>query len=331
MTTPTQAAQTAAPTPLAGFVPGMDEAAYHAHPAISNGFVRSLLRRSPAHARANADEPTAETPALLFGHAVHTRALEPESFGERYAIAPKVDRPTKEGKATWAALCESHPDAVHLSEPDEELIKGIADDLEAHPHAPVLLTNGAPELSGFWTDPDTGIVCRCRVDWLRGDRIGTDLKATADASPDAFQRSIAKYGYYVQAAWYAMGYQAISGEALSDFVFLYVEKAAPFAVGLYRVDSTALALGEGQARRALRTIADCQARDHWPAYPAQVEPIGVPDWLWRAADVEEAAKGIAATSDALTGTPPPDKPPPSWMTTPISEPDEPRTQGAKSA
>lgn len=282
-----EAAPSEQPAPLSGFVPGMDEAAYHARPEVSSGFARTLLGRSPAHARAEAAAPPAETPALLFGRALHCRILEPDSFAERFAVAPKVDRRTKEGKATWAAFVEAHPDASHLSEADGDLVAGIAAALARHPIAHALLSNGEPEMSGFWVDPETGVGCRCRFDWLRRDRIGVDLKTTADASPEVFQRSVAKYGYHVQAAWYAMGHEAITGEALTDFVFLCVEKAAPFAVGLYRIDGAALALGERQARRALRTIAECQARDHWPAYPEQVEPISVPDWIWRAAEMEE--------------------------------------------
>jgi hypothetical protein len=273
--------------PLAGFMHHLRETEYHAHPSISSGFVRTLLERSPAHARHQRDNPPDATPALLFGRAVHARILEPESFAERFAIAPKVDRRTKEGKATWAAFVEAHPDASHLSEADGEMVTEIAESVFRHRLASPLLTDGAQEMSGFWTDPETDIHCRCRFDWLRYDRIGVDLKTTADASPDAFARSIAKYGYHVQAAWYAMGYEAITGEALTDFVFLCVEKAAPYAVGVYRIDSAALALGERQARRALAIIAECQARDHWPAYPDSVEPVSVPEWLWRAAEMEE--------------------------------------------
>jgi hypothetical protein len=285
-TTTTQPGAVAAPASLSGFVSDMDEATYHARPEISSGFVRTLLQRSPADARAEAEEPAAETPALVVGRAVHARILEPESFAERFAIAPKVDRRTKAGKEAWAAFCGAHPDAAHLSESDGELIEGIAEAIEGHPLASALLRNGDPELSGFWIDPETGVNCRCRFDWLRSDRTGVDLKTTTDASPDAFQRSIAKYGYHVQAAWYAMGYQAITGEALTDFVFLCVEKAPPYAVGLYRIDSAALELGARQARLALRTIADCQARDHWPAYAERVEPISVPEWTWKAANAE---------------------------------------------
>ena len=157
--------------------------------------------------------------------------------------------------------------------------------------APVLLLAVALAFAACSDDDDTPPPDSAVVDARVVDARVSDAMAdsSADASPDAFQRAIAKYGYHVQAAWYAMSHQAITGEALSDFVFLCVEKAAPFAVGLYRIDAAALELGKRLARRALRTIAECQARDQWPAYPLQVEPISVPDWMWRAAELEEAA------------------------------------------
>lgn len=271
------------------WIRGMSDADYHASEAVSSSFVRTLLSRSPAHARAAVLEPRPETPALLLGRAVHARALEPDTFDSRFAIAPQVDRRTKAGKAEWAAFTEAHPDAVILTETDGELVESIGAAIQSHPLVASLLSVGEAEVSGFWTDPETGVRCRCRFDWLRPDRIGADLKTALDASPREFQRSIAKYGYHTQAAFYAMGHEAITGETLTDFAFIVVEKAPPFAVGVYRLDEGALELGRKQSRRALRTIADCIAADHWPAYSAAVEPITVPAWVWHAEDAEDIA------------------------------------------
>lgn len=268
------------------FEPGIPDDRYHADAAISSSFVRSLLSRSPAHARAALLEPKTETPALVLGRAIHARILEPDSYGERFAVAPKVDRRTKAGKEEWQAFTDAHPEAVILTEADGELVSAVAAAVESHPLASALLSNGKPELSGFWQDPETGVPCRCRFDYLRQDGIGVDLKTTADASPREFQRSIARYAYHTQAAFYAMGHEVITGEALTDFAFIVVEKSAPYAIGLYRIDDEALELGRSQARRALRIIAECQSRDHWPAYSDRVEPIGVPGWVWSSEGAE---------------------------------------------
>ena len=41
-----------------------------------------------------------QTPAMVFGNLLHCLVLEPEDFESTYAVAPKVDKRTKDGKAT---------------------------------------------------------------------------------------------------------------------------------------------------------------------------------------------------------------------------------------
>jgi hypothetical protein len=87
---------------------------------------------------------------------------------------------------------------------------------------------------------------------------------------------------------HAAGFEAITGEPLADFVFLTVEKAPPFAVGLYRLDTEALEYGERLRRLALRLVAQCLEADRWPAYSDQIEPISLPPWAFQAAEGESA-------------------------------------------
>lgn len=105
-----------------------------------------------------------------------------------------------------------------------------------------------------------------------------DMKTTLDASSDAFQRSIHTFGYHVQAAMYAHGFEVITGTPLRDFLFLTVEKTPPFAVAVYRLDADALPAGWRLYRRARTTWARCMERDHWPAYSNHVEAISLPPW-----------------------------------------------------
>lgn len=269
------------------WAPGVPEDAYHAHPSASSSFLRTLTGRSPAHARAAQLEPREETPALMLGRAIHARALEPGSYPQRYAVAPKVDRRTKAGKATWEEFTEAHPGAVILSESDGAMVEAIGAALEPHPLAPLVLSGGAAELSGFFTDPGTGAPCRIRPDYARlNDGLLADLKTTTDASPREFARAVYRYGYHVQAAFYALGFEVIEGRPLEDFLFIAIEKAPPYAVGVYRLDDEALAVGRATVRKALNTYAACLASGHWPAYSEAVEPVTLPAYAFA---MEEAA------------------------------------------
>lgn len=96
---------------------------------------------------------------------------------------------------------------------------------------------GTAELSAYWNDPITGVLCRCRPDFWRGQ-------------PD-------------------------------NFVFVSVEKKAPYAVGVYVLDADSVASGRAQYRDSLDKYAHCLANDNWPGYGDKVQTISVPAWHLR--------------------------------------------------
>ena len=60
------------------------------------------MTKSPAHFRWWKDNPPEDTASLLFGRAVLKFVLEKDDFFNEFAVAPLVDRRTKEGKAEWS-------------------------------------------------------------------------------------------------------------------------------------------------------------------------------------------------------------------------------------
>lgn len=73
----------------------LDEAAYHADPALGSGDIRSLYTCPMYYWRGSAmnphRDPTDETPALLFGRALHALVLEGRAaFEARFVAAPDV-------------------------------------------------------------------------------------------------------------------------------------------------------------------------------------------------------------------------------------------------
>lgn len=270
-------------------IEGMSNADYHAHPAISASGLK-LIGKSPLHywaAYLDPDrEPREETPALKLGTAIHTAVLEPDRFRQEYVVAPQVDRRTKDGKETWAAF-EAECAAggkTPISADDFSTCEKISHRLREHPAAQVLFKSGVAETSMFWTDPETGVQCKCRPDWLISGVACVDVKSTTDASPAAFARACANYEYHMQAAWYLDGIRSCTNDDVSAFIFAAFEKDTPHAVAFYNADPDMIELGRREYRRRLAIYADCLKSNTWPGYPASITNLSLPAWVLKAAN-----------------------------------------------
>ena len=64
------------------------------------------------------------------------------------------------------------------------------------------------------------------------------------------------------------------------FVFLVVEKAWPFSVGLFELDQAAIDLGNEQIDAALKLIKECHENDKWPGHADEISTISLPNWAF---------------------------------------------------
>ena len=268
----------------------MDNTAYHAHPAISKSHLDQVAR-SPLHYWAAFLDPARQqreaTPAMAIGSAVHTHVLELDQWDARYVTAPEgIDRRTKMGKAEWEVFTTASTGRTVLTKADADLVMRMGRAVFGHPAAAMLLgLPGKAETTHMWTDAATGLQCKCRPDWLTDDgRIMVDVKTTENASAREFARSIAQWRYQVQASFYLDGVEQSTGTRPEQFLFLCVEKKAPFVCAVYAADAEMIAAGAQTAARDLEVLATCKAADAWPGYSDQIEPISLPAWMRPKAD-----------------------------------------------
>lgn len=165
-----------------------------------------------------------------------------------------------------------------LSAEEWDQLHAMRDAVMAHPKAAALLSKpGKAEQSVYWHDAVTGVLCRCRPDYLTDDDYLIDLKSTEDASPEEFAKSVANYRYHVQHPFYWDGLTAV-GRKPRAFVFIACEKKAPYAVGVYVLDAAAVELGRMQYSRDLAVYAECLASGQYPAYSERIEHLALPGW-----------------------------------------------------
>ncbi len=248
----------------------MPAAVYHGTKALSKSGL-DQFRKSPAHFRAWQDGITKNesSPALEFGTAVHMAILEPELFAATYTVFAG-DRRTKDGKAAYEAVIASGKTPLNQEQWDN--ITGAAAAVHAHPAAAPLLNGIQTEVSCF--DNWMGVKVKARIDGLGKDYI-IDVKTTQDASPVAFGKSCAQFRYHVQAAWY----RQITG--INRFVFIAVEKEAPYGVACYELDEQAINLGIDIIEEQLRTFVECEQLNSWPCYSSQIQSLSLPAWAAR--------------------------------------------------
>lgn len=287
--TDTTPAETA-PHELHGIVQ-MTNDEYHAAPGISKSKLDDIadcpLRYWQRHINPER-EPEEPTASLVLGDAIHTAVLEPDSFASRYMVMPPFNLRSPKGREErdhWLATEAKGASVLTVDQRDTALAAATA--VRRHPMVSRLLTGGAAEQSYFVRCRRTGALKKCRLDYFHeGAGLIVDLKSTDDASPAAFSKSVHNYRYHVQQGWYQREVLAdLWGEAPPHWAFVALEKAPPYAIGVYYLEPEDVDRGVMLARRNLETLLECQRTDVWPDYAsAGAMPLPMPGWARREAD-----------------------------------------------
>lgn len=234
---------------------GVPEEQYHRRVlGLASKHALDLVAKAPAAYRAWVDGADDEpSTAMQFGKDFHTACLEPALY--------------KPGKLTTAK-----------GRDDAERIAGMVRAVMAHPVAGPLVRHGKPEVTARWKDPGTGIECKARADlYAPGLRTIVDLKSCADASPEEFAKSVARFTYHWQAAMYLDGFSR-AGADVDTFAFIAVEKSAPYLVAVYTLDEGALVIGGRRIARSLDTLSRCIASGDWPGISDRITTLSLPRW-----------------------------------------------------
>lgn len=229
------------------------------------------LADSPEKFKWFSEHPVEQTPTMAFGSACHKMILEPNDFGNEYAVAPQVDKRTKAGKEAWEAFVTENAGKTVISQENATTMAEMEAALEACPLAYELLRgeNGKSEVPFFWTDPETGEKCKVKLDRLITEGNGAvvvDYKTAVSAQTDAFNRSIFKYGYSLQAAMYTESLLHNGLKKRPRFVFVVQEKNAPYSVNVIEVSPEVMEYGIKQFRTLMDKYHTCKELDEYPGY-----------------------------------------------------------------
>ena len=265
-----------------GIVLDMPEKEYHAHPALSSTQARQMLD-SPARYHYAKSHPQGHKDAFDLGTAVHTKVLGVGDKAITYPdehLTPSGSVSTKVATFEWVAE-QRRNGLVVLTADRFAAVHEMSEAVLKHPTAKLLFEQeGHAEASVFATDPETGVDMRARFDFLPDlnarNPIAVDLKTTGkESSAEGFVKSVLNFGYDVQEEHYEDTLQFMGADEL-PFVFVVVETAAPYLVGVHQLDIVFREMGKTKAKRARDLLAACTASGKWPGYPEPVNLLGPP-------------------------------------------------------
>lgn len=270
-----------------GLYEDVPEGDYHSDAAVHPLFGPSLshtgavrILDSPARFRYEQTHPVVKD-AFDVGHAAHAKVLgvgAPIAVIPAEILASNGAVSTKAGKEFVAAARADG--LVPIKAEVAASVDTMAEALLEHHLIRWLFEDGQPELTLYWSDPQTQLTMRARLDWRTrlpsGRPAIIDYKTTEkSAAPHRWRRSVEDYGYHQQDSWYREGADLLTG---ADHAFLFVvqETRPPFLPLVAELDDLAREVGAQRNRIARRTWARCLERDQWPGYEPIVHPVSLP-------------------------------------------------------
>lgn len=258
------------------FVSGMLDADYRKALGLSQSSIKEFLK-SPAHYLASTEKTSEPTKAMLFGSAFHAMMLQqnPKDF---YAVKLKVDGRTKEGKEYNLNFEQENAGKIVIDVTEEATLTAMKESIFAHEVAFNLLKESTHKETAVFGDYDfnqDNPVVRLKglVDlYNENNGVICDLKTCEDASPHGFRKAIWDRRYDIQVVHYSWLLKN-AGKPVSDFVFICVEKEAPYAVGCYRISVSSLEKTFEVWNSAIADFCVCQETGNYPAYSDSIEEI----------------------------------------------------------
>lgn len=277
-------------------------------PSISSSGLRTIWAQSPAHYYVDSPlnpkrAPQPDRPAFALGRLAHKLLLEgSDGLSEEFVTRPEqwLDWRTKDAKQ-WRDDMIAAGKTV-ITDADLAAVTGMAEALARHPLVEQGILDGFVERSLLWKDAQTGVWLKSRPDVVpNASGLFADLKTTASVADDDLERSLAGFGYHMQAALVGMASEAVLGRPMEEFALVWVEKAPPHCVRVTVLTGADLDRGRMQLRRAIDQFAQCVAAGIWPGPGGDrqdAEYLTLPPWA--AKRIDERLEVIAAEANDNT-------------------------------
>lgn len=257
---------------------------YHAdHSAIGKSMLWKFHQRRRRYDGAFVTGDAPDDPATReqdLGSLAHAGLLQPNRFESLYAVFPEevLGKGGREGTDASKAFRAKYESAgkIVVKQKDLDVVRAMVESAKSKLEKWLLLDSKREE-SIYWVHPETGLVCKCRPDWLiisDGVAYIFDLKTTTDASPAAFRYRCEDQGYWLQDRHYSEGVRAVTALP-TQFYFVVVETEWPHACSLQMFDEGQRSLADRARGSLLRdlqgSLASGDFSESWESQVARIE------------------------------------------------------------
>ena len=241
------------------YFPDMDNAYYHQSPGVSSSVLRRF-RQSQLHAMQEVVEPTT---AMQIGSAAHSLIVEGENaFNKEVAVISgspytNANKQLKRDYLDRGMLVITQDKRNTLFQMKDNLIEEARKFLDVDQGEYPGVFVKPYENALYWWEQD--VLLKLRSDVIRYPVIQPysdesivviDYKTTSDCSVSGFTRSIRRYQYDLQAAFYRRGYQK-AGFKVEDFLFVAQETKHPYATKIFKMNDEDMDRGWEQLEKSL--------------------------------------------------------------------------------
>jgi len=275
---------------------GIDPEVYHRQDAgIERGSPAYIMGRSELMSFAQCPHrwilgyQPKDTDATDWGCLIDCRVLDPNRFGDKYAIAPatyladgrkkgdpQIEKPWNRN-ATFCREWEEAQGDKTIIKADELVESEIAiKALYSDPDISQVLLGSEHQVMvvAEYKDRETEIVVPVKIlidikplESSGYQRQLFDFKTSVSADPARWPRIVFERGYHVQAALYLDVYAAATGEDRIEFGHIVQENFPPFETSKMKVSLEFLQMGRESYVFALRKYCQCIKTNQWPSYP----------------------------------------------------------------
>jgi len=249
--------------------------------ALNQSRLKQILK-SPYHFQAYRGE---ESSGFAFGSIIHMAVLEPEVAKTKFKVKPDTVFELRSGQKIINVSLDPFPESnqvpfnsmssrhrellstnyIWIDQDKLEAIQTIMKGLSLNDHASTWLK--ACEKEKIVCSSIMDVECKGRIDGLSQEYV-LDLKTTDSILN--FEKSMVKYGYDFQLAFYMM----LTG--VSDAKIIVCENKWPYAVATFDVSEQFLEMGKQKVIQALTLYKQCVETNNWPSY--QHSTLQPPSW-----------------------------------------------------